>query len=97
MHDDLHAGAIVIEAGGREAALVGTTTGRSQGTPSALGASASEAKRASPARLRARSKTSVIYDQTGLGAQGKLEDPRRSWKNAGWVRSASSHDSEGLE
>ena len=32
MHDDLHAGAIVIEAGGREAALVGTTTGRSQGT-----------------------------------------------------------------
>ena len=32
MHDDLYAGAIVIEAGGREAALVGTTTGRSQGT-----------------------------------------------------------------
>jgi hypothetical protein len=32
MQDDLHAGAIVIEAGDREAALVGTTTERSQGT-----------------------------------------------------------------
>jgi hypothetical protein len=42
-------------------------------------------------------RTSVIYGQTGLGARGKLENPRRSWKNAGWVRSASSHASEGFE
>jgi hypothetical protein len=47
MHDDLHARAIVIEAGGREAALVGTTTGRSQGT--ATGARFSRSLAWSPA------------------------------------------------
>jgi hypothetical protein len=39
----------------------------------------------------------VIYGRTGLGAREMLETPRRSWKNAGWVRSVSSHPSEGFE
>jgi hypothetical protein len=42
-------------------------------------------------------KTSVIYGRIGLGAREKLENPRRSRENAGWLRSASPHPSEGFE
>ncbi|MHB1557829.1 MAG: DUF1559 family PulG-like putative transporter, partial [Isosphaeraceae bacterium] len=36
-------------------------------------------------------KTSVIYGRPGSAARKKLENPRESWKNTGWVRSAYSH------
>jgi hypothetical protein len=42
-------------------------------------------------------KTSVIYRRPRSAAREELENPRGSWKNAGWVRSASLHPSEGFE
>lgn len=49
------------------------------------------------AHCQANPKTSVIHGQTGLGAGEKLENPRRNWKNAGWVRYAFFQATEGFE